>query len=107
MDFPGLLAQLLNGVQYGLLLFLIASGLTLIGAHDSARPQRESTHAFWTQVDDQRVALELLARGRLNVQPYITHRFPWQDAPAAYNILKSWDKSALGILLDWSAPDEQ
>jgi branched-chain amino acid transport system permease protein len=30
MDFPGLLAQLLNGLQYGLLLFLIASGLTLI-----------------------------------------------------------------------------
>ena len=30
MDLPGLLAQLLNGVQYGLLLFLIASGLTLI-----------------------------------------------------------------------------
>src|ERR1044072_6397947 len=30
MDLPGLLAQLLNGVQYGLLLFLISSGLTLI-----------------------------------------------------------------------------
>ncbi len=30
MDFAGFLAQLLNGVQYGLLLFLIASGLTLI-----------------------------------------------------------------------------
>jgi len=30
MDLPGLLAQLLNGVQYGLLLFLVASGLTLI-----------------------------------------------------------------------------
>lgn len=30
MDVQGLLAQLLNGVQYGLLLFLIASGLTLI-----------------------------------------------------------------------------
>jgi branched-chain amino acid transport system permease protein len=30
MDWPGLFAQLLNGVQYGLLLFLIASGLTLI-----------------------------------------------------------------------------
>jgi branched-chain amino acid transport system permease protein len=30
MDFSGLLAQLLNGVQYGLLLFLIASGLTLV-----------------------------------------------------------------------------
>ena len=30
MDFPTFLIQLLNGVQYGLLLFLIASGLTLI-----------------------------------------------------------------------------
>jgi branched-chain amino acid transport system permease protein len=30
MDVSGLLAQLLNGVQYGLLLFLIASGLTLV-----------------------------------------------------------------------------
>ena len=30
MDFSGFLAQLLNGVQYGLLLFLISSGLTLI-----------------------------------------------------------------------------
>jgi len=30
MDLFGLLVQLLNGVQYGLLLFLVASGLTLI-----------------------------------------------------------------------------
>jgi branched-chain amino acid transport system permease protein len=30
LDLPGLSAQLLNGVQYGLLLFLIASGLTLV-----------------------------------------------------------------------------
>jgi branched-chain amino acid transport system permease protein len=30
MDLPGFLAQLLNGLQYGLLLFLVASGLTLI-----------------------------------------------------------------------------
>ncbi len=30
MDIPSFLIQLLNGVQYGLLLFLVASGLTLI-----------------------------------------------------------------------------
>ncbi len=30
MDIPSLLIQVLNGVQYGLLLFLVASGLTLI-----------------------------------------------------------------------------
>lgn len=77
-------------------------GLTLIGAHNSARPQRESSSGFWTETEDQRVALELLARGRLNVQPYITHRFAWNDAPAAYEILRSWNKSALGIILDWT-----
>src|SRR5215813_7563183 len=30
MDLPSLAIQLLNGIQYGLLLFLVASGLTLI-----------------------------------------------------------------------------
>jgi len=30
VDFYSFLIQLLNGVQYGLLLFLVASGLTLI-----------------------------------------------------------------------------
>ncbi len=30
MDFPTFLIQLLNAVQYGLLLFLVGSGLTLI-----------------------------------------------------------------------------
>ncbi|MGC2519673.1 MAG: branched-chain amino acid ABC transporter permease [Burkholderiales bacterium] len=30
MDFPTFLIQLLNGVQYGLLLFLVSSGLTLV-----------------------------------------------------------------------------
>ena len=77
-------------------------GITLIGAHDRARPQHESTHAFWTQYEDQRVALELLARGRLNVQPYITNRFAWYDAPAAYELLRSWNKNSLGIILDWT-----
>jgi 2-desacetyl-2-hydroxyethyl bacteriochlorophyllide A dehydrogenase len=77
-------------------------GLTLIGAHNSARPRSESSHAFWTQYDDQRVALELLARGRLSVEPFITHRFAWKEAPAAYEILRSWSKSALGIILDWT-----
>lgn len=77
-------------------------GITLIGAHNRARPQHESTHAFWTQYEDQRVALELLARGRLNVQPYITNRFAWHDAPAAYELLRSWNKNSLGIILDWT-----
>lgn len=77
-------------------------GLTLIGAHDRVRPQHESSPAFWSHQDDRRVALELLAHKRLDVQPYITHRFTWTDAPAAYEILRSWNRSALGMILDWT-----
>jgi threonine dehydrogenase-like Zn-dependent dehydrogenase len=79
-------------------------GLTLIGAHNSARPRHESSPGFWSQVDDQRVALQLLAHTRLHVQLYITHRFAWSDAPQAYELLRSWTTSALGLVLDWTVP---
>jgi threonine dehydrogenase-like Zn-dependent dehydrogenase len=77
-------------------------GLTLIGAHDSARPRQESTHGWWTQHDDRGIALKLLAQRRLLVEPLITDRFAWHDALAAYETLKSWNRAALGLILDWT-----
>ena len=76
-------------------------GLTVIGAHNIARPRGESRPGWWTEKDDQRVALKLLARGRLSVQDLITHRYAWQQATQAYDLLKQWDHNALGLLLDW------
>ena len=76
-------------------------GLTVIGAHDIARPQYESHAGYWTQSDDRKVALRLLAAGRLQVEPLITHQLPWDDAVSAYETLRSWDANALGIILDW------
>jgi threonine dehydrogenase-like Zn-dependent dehydrogenase len=76
-------------------------GVTLIGAHNIARPHHESHPGWWTEHDDQRVALQLLALQRLTVQPLITHRFSWQQAPQAYELLKTWDLNALGMLLNW------
>jgi L-iditol 2-dehydrogenase len=76
-------------------------GLTVIGAHNATRPQVDSYPGWWTQVDDQRTVLRLLEGKRLLVEPLITHRFDWQVAPQAYELLKSWDLKALGMLLDW------
>lgn len=76
-------------------------GLVIIGAHDSIRPRHESSPGFWTAKDDRALALKLLAAGRLQVKPLITHRFAWKDAPKAYDLLARWDMTALGILLDW------
>jgi len=76
-------------------------GLTIIGAHETARPYVDSYGGWWTMEADQKVALQLLAQQRLKVSPFITHRFYWQQAPAAYDRLKQWNSKTLGMLLEW------
>lgn len=78
-------------------------GLTVIGAHESARPHVDRSPGWWPVEHDHRVALKLLAQGRLQVQPLITNRFHWQEAPKAYELLVSWDKDVLGMLLNWQS----
>jgi 2-desacetyl-2-hydroxyethyl bacteriochlorophyllide A dehydrogenase len=76
-------------------------GITVIGAHANAVPSHNSTPGFWTMHDEQKTALRLMAAGRLNVEPFITHRFSWREAPQAYELLGSWEKEALGMTLNW------
>lgn len=42
----------------------------------------------------------MLAAGRLNVDPLITHRFSIDDAPQAYAAIQN-DRSALGVILEY------
>ncbi|NYT84333.1 bi-domain-containing oxidoreductase [Pollutimonas harenae] len=52
----------------------------------------------WTEQRNFEAVLDMMASGRLDVKPLITHRFDFEDAPKAYDLLTT-DKSALGILL--------
>lgn len=56
----------------------------------------------WTEQRNFEAVLDMIASGQLNVKPLITHRFAFDDAPVAYQQLTE-DKSALGILLEYSA----
>ena len=76
-------------------------GLTVIGAHESARPRLDSAPGWWTHQADENTALRLLASGRLVVDPIATHRFNWRDAAAAYDSLARWEPGMMGTLLDW------
>jgi len=76
-------------------------GLTVIGAHNSMRPAQESSPGRWTSHDDQELMLRLLALGRLNVEPFITHRFAARDAVEAYELLKDPGLTSMGIVLNW------
>jgi L-iditol 2-dehydrogenase len=76
-------------------------GLSVIGAHEITRPQHDTLPGWWTQRDEQRIALKLLATGRMTVKPLISHRFAWRAFAQAYALLESWDPAATGMVINW------
>jgi threonine dehydrogenase-like Zn-dependent dehydrogenase len=46
--------------------------------------------------------LDLLAQGKLNIAPMITHRFAWRDLPQVYRRLDEGERDLVGVVLDWS-----
>lgn len=60
----------------------------------------------WTEQRNFEAVLDMLAAGRLDVQPLISHRFPIEDAASAYALLTSGG-SSLGILLEYPTESEE
>lgn len=56
----------------------------------------------WTEQRNFEAVLDMMAGGQIDVAPLITHRFEFDNAPAAYEVLTA-DKSALGILLAYAS----
>jgi predicted dehydrogenase/threonine dehydrogenase-like Zn-dependent dehydrogenase len=54
----------------------------------------------WTEQRNFEAVLDLLAVGKLDIAPLISHRFPLEQAPAAYQLLGS-NEPSLGILLQY------
>ena len=59
----------------------------------------------WTEQRNFVAVLDMMAAGTLNVEPLITLRFEFEDAPKAYDALTE-DKSGLGLLLKYNSPVE-
>jgi 2-desacetyl-2-hydroxyethyl bacteriochlorophyllide A dehydrogenase len=76
-------------------------GLLIIGGHESTRPRQENSPGYWTPLREYAVCLDLMARDRIQIAPLITHRYNWREFPAAYAQLANWDKSALGMIIEW------
>lgn len=76
-------------------------GLLVIGGHEINRPVRENSPGYWTRRREQEVCLELLARGRVQTAPLITHRYNWREFPRAYERLANWDQEAMGMIIEW------
>ena len=56
----------------------------------------------WTEGRNLEAFVELLASGRVDVRPLITHRFPIEQAPAAYELITGKTQEPfLGVLLTY------
>ncbi len=59
----------------------------------------------WTEQRNFEAVLDMLADGRLDVAPLISHRFPLEQAAEAYQVVGGSEPS-LGILLHYPAADQ-
>jgi len=60
----------------------------------------------WTEGRNLEAFVDLLAEGRLSVKPLISHRFPIERAPQAYELITGKSKEPfLGVLLTYAAQD--
>jgi predicted dehydrogenase/threonine dehydrogenase-like Zn-dependent dehydrogenase len=76
------------------------------GRYDSSYEEQGHDYplAFvrWTEQRNFEAILDMMSGGQLDVKPLITHRFEFENAADAYELLTT-DKTALGILLQFTS----
>lgn len=74
------------------------------GRYDSSYEEGGQDYPYglvrWTQQRNFEAVLGLMADGKLDLMPLVSHRFQFENATKAYEVLSD-DKSALGILLEY------
>ena len=78
-------------------------GITIIGAHNACRPKVDEMFPVKTMRTDLRLALALLAKDRIRIQPLISEKVPAEAAPQAYQRLWSRQEALVTIALDWTS----
>ncbi len=76
-------------------------GVSLIGAHTFTRSRCESAPGRWTERDDYRTFLKLVAAGKLHTRPIISEIVPPEQGPAVFARLAEMENVPLGIVVDW------
>lgn len=77
-------------------------GITLIGAHTNARPQRESYPGFFTTADDIKTVLKLCESGRLNLKSIIDETHSPYECETVFERLVNDHNFPTLVQFDWS-----
>ena len=76
-------------------------GVKLIGAHNFVRPKVESYPHHWTHQDDCTAILDLIAAGRVQVEPIVSRVVSPEDCTEIYNQLCDDPAFLMGTVFDW------
>jgi 3-hydroxyethyl bacteriochlorophyllide a dehydrogenase len=60
------------------------------------------TFPCWVDQERDRELADDLAAGRVVIEPLITHRIPYADAAAAYELVVEHSEASLGMVLTWA-----
>ena len=81
-------------------------GIALVGAHTLARPQAESSAAYWTHHDDAMALLRLCAAGRIDLDALVEETHSPEEAPQVYQRLID-EKSFPVVQFDWTKLEKE
>ena len=76
-------------------------GITVIGAHNMARPLVERRPGVWTMKEDMALLLRFLSAGRLQVKPLLSRIADPTEAPEIYDRIFARNFDQLGFVFDW------
>jgi 2-desacetyl-2-hydroxyethyl bacteriochlorophyllide A dehydrogenase len=80
---------------------VLSRSLQIIGAHAMNAPSIADKHQWWTNEHMTELFFAYLRRGQMRVSDLITHRYPPQQAPDAYDMLLTERTGAMGVILEW------
>lgn len=77
------------------------------GRYDPSYEERGHDYPYgyvrWSEQRNLSAVLDLMARGRLDVSPLVSHRFPIDEAGRAYELIDRAEEPYLGIVLTYPA----
>ena len=76
-------------------------GISVIGAHNMARPLQERRPGVWTMREDMALLLRFMSAKRLKSRPLLTMTADPAEAPGIYARLYARDPGLLGVVFDW------
>ncbi len=80
-------------------------GITLIGAHTNARPQNDSSNGWFTQQDDMKTVIDLIAHRRLSFEKIIDQVYSPSDCQKVYTELIENREFPVISQFDWNNID--